>query len=81
MTSEITKFEIGKTYATRSACDYDCIFDFEILDRTEKMVKIKVWGEIKRRKVYVYDGVESFRPHGTHSMCAIIRADKELENV
>jgi len=81
MQSDITKFEIGKVYATRSAGDYDCIFDFEILDRTEKSVKVKVFGEIKRRRISVYDGVEQFLPHGRHSMCAIIRADRLMENV
>ena len=81
MTTEIIKFEVGKVYATRSACDYDCTFDFEILDRTEKSVKVKVFGEIKRRRISTYNGVEQFLPHGRHSMCAIIRADRELKDV
>ena len=81
MSSEIIKFEVNKTYATRSSCDWDCIYDFTILDRTEKMVKICVWGEIKRRKVYVYNGVEQFLPHGRHSMCAVISANRELKDV
>jgi hypothetical protein len=78
---EITKFEVGKTYATRSACDYDCIFDFEILDRTEKSVKVKVFVEIKTRRINMYNNVEQFLPHGRYSMCAIIRADMEMKNV
>ena len=81
MSSEIIKFEVNKTYATRSAGDHDCIFDYTILDRTEKSVKICVWGEIKRRKIHVYEGVERFLPHGRHSMCAVISANRELKDV
>ena len=82
MENTITKFEIGKVYATRSACNHDCIFDFEILGRTEKMVKIMVHGEVKRRKIHMFnDGVESFLPHGNYSMSAVISADIELDAV
>ena len=32
------KFEIGKEYFDRSACNYDCIFTIKIIKRTEKAV-------------------------------------------
>ena len=30
------KFIIGKVYTARSACDYDTIFEFEVVARTAK---------------------------------------------
>jgi hypothetical protein len=71
------KFEVGKTYYDRSICDYDCIFKFEILARTAKQVTISYHGKICKRGLQVRDGVEQFKPFGTYSMCAIVRADKE----
>lgn len=71
------QFQIGKTYATRSICDYDTWFAFTILGRTAKQVTVKVNGKIVRRGLSVYDGCEQFKPYGTYSMCAIIGADDE----
>ena len=33
-------------------------------------------GWTDRRGVYVHDGVQHCKPHGTYSMCAIISADR-----
>ena len=77
----MTQFKIGETYATRAICDWDCIYDFTILARTAKSVTVKVNGQEKRRGLKVRDGVEMFKPHGTHSMCAVIYADKTLADV
>ena len=68
------KFEIGKTYTTRSACDHNCIFRHEILNRTVKMVTIKVHGEIVRRKIHIYDGNEMISPYDTYSMAPVLNA-------
>ena len=71
------QFEVGKTYSTRSACDYDCIFTFTVTKRTAKTVTVRSnLGEVAR-KVRVYDGAEHLYPHGIYSMAAIISADKE----
>ena len=70
------QFEVGKTYYDRSACDHDCIFSFTILGRTAKQVRISVHGKVKNRGVTVRDGVEQFKPFGSYSMAAIVRADK-----
>jgi hypothetical protein len=70
------KFQVGRTYATRSIGDYDCIFSFTILGRTAKTVTTEVHGKTVKRGLTVYDGVEQFKPFGSYSMCAIIRADK-----
>ena len=75
-TDTTIRFKVGQVYTTRSACDHDCVYDFQILERTEKSVKIEVWGVFKRRKISGHNGVEQFLPHGRHSMCAIVRADR-----
>ena len=69
-----TKFEVGKTYSTRSIVDHDTVYSFEILARTEKTVTVTVSGKTVRRGLYVYDGHEQFKPHGSYSMCAIVSA-------
>jgi hypothetical protein len=69
------KFEVGKTYATRSICDHDCIFRFEVVSRTEKFVTLSAHGKLRRRKVRLYDGVERCDPHGVYSMSPVLGAD------
>ena len=75
-----TQFAVGKTYATRSACDHECIFAFTILARTAKTVTVKVHDKVVRRGLSIWDGVETFKPFGTYSMCAIISADREEQH-
>jgi len=70
-----TTFQVGRTYATRSICDHDCIFSFTILARTAKTVTVEVHDKVVRRGIRVWNGVEQFKPFGTYSMCAIIGAD------
>lgn len=72
------QFEVGKTYSTRSICDSDCIYSFTITARTAKTITTTVWGKTVRRGLSVYNGVEQFKPHGTHSMCAVISAEKGI---
>jgi hypothetical protein len=73
-----TQFQVGKTYATRSICDSDTWFSFKILARTAKTVTIPVHnGKTARRGIYIYEGVEQFRPYGSYSMCPIVGADDE----
>lgn len=69
------QFQVGRTYSTRSICDYDCIHSFTILARTAKQVTINVHGKIVRRGLSVYEGNEQFQPFGNYSMCAIVGAD------
>lgn len=73
----LTKFEVGQSYATRSACDHDCIFSFVIKARTAKTVTVDVHGCEVRRGLSAYDGVEQFKPFGTYSMAAVISADQK----
>lgn len=71
------KFQVGKTYHDRSSCDWDTIYSFKIVGRTEKQLTIEEHGKTYKRGIYVYNGVESCKPHGTYSMCSVIRADRE----
>lgn len=70
------RFEEGKTYAVRSICDADCLHSFAIIARTEKTVTTKVFGEVKKLRISVANGVESFKPHGSYSMAPTVTADK-----
>lgn len=76
-----TKFETGKCYATRSVCDWDCIFSFTVLARTDKTVTVKVHNKPRKKVLQVRDDVEQFKPFGSYSMAAVIRADKLAEHV
>lgn len=73
----IKQFEVGKTYETRSICDHDTVYRFEILARTAKTITTKVHGKTVKRGLSVYEDAEQFKPHGSYSMCAIISANKE----
>ena len=70
------QFEVGKTYTTRSAVDYDSIYRFKVLKRTAKTLTLRENNETFRRGIYIYDGREWCKPHGTYSMCPVIVADR-----
>lgn len=81
-------FEVGKVYATRSLCDWDCIYRFLIVKRTAKSVWIAACdhegkpyhGEeagTRRAITHTYDTkAEMAYPLGTYSMCPTITALK-----
>ena len=70
------KFEVGKTYTCRSACDHDCIFEFAIVGRTDRTVTVqdRHGSKPRRRKIDLIDGVEYIYPCGKYSMCPVLRA-------
>lgn len=70
------KFEPGKTYFTRSICDYDCIFKETIISRTEKTVKTAS-GKTLRVSTKYNDDHEQIWPEGKYSMAPVIGADSE----
>jgi hypothetical protein len=72
----MTKFLVGKTYTTRSICDYECIFSATVLQRTAKTVTVQLDGnKIVRRGLSEWNGAEMFYPYGRYSMAAIMRAE------
>lgn len=74
------KFEIGKTYTTRSACNHDCVITYTITARTASTVTaIDNHGESKKfrisKKFSEYRNAETFLPWGSYSMCPMISAE------
>ena len=79
-TNNTTKFETGKKYFCRSICDSDCVFEFEVVKRTEKTITIKNWmGETKRKKITIENGIEYIYPLGQYSMAPTLRSNKVVE--
>jgi hypothetical protein len=73
----MTKFEIGKTYSTRSACDYETVFAWTVIARTAKQITLEDrWGRQEKRGIYLWNETEHCKPSGTYSMCPVINAEK-----
>lgn len=79
------KFEVGKTYATRSICDHDCIYTIEVIKRTDKTITYKEDDTIRRAKIRFSDDYEYIRV-GNYSMApnftakGLVIEDKENES-
>ena len=74
-------FQTGKKYYTRSVGDYNCIYEYTVVSRTEKTITLSnpSFEKPQRKKVYLYEGVEHCRPEGSYSMAPILGADKIQE--
>lgn len=70
LTIEITKFKTNKTYSTGS----DHVFKINIISRTPKTIKVKIYGEIVSRRIYILDDEECFKPFESYSMAPVFRA-------
>jgi hypothetical protein len=74
------KFEVGKTYSTRSICDYNCIFSFTVVKRTEKTITLNYRGneyKVRIRTGSFYDPNNTDEwayPLGQYSMSPFIEA-------
>lgn len=72
------KFEIGKTYSMRSICDYDCIWTYEVIARTEKTITITDGKETKKCRIIKnlsdWNNAESIKPLGSYSMSPTLTA-------
>lgn len=74
----IVRFEIGKTYFTRSLGDSNCIIRVTIASRTEKFVTSTEGERFGILQDYLkIDGVEAIRPWGRYSLSPILRATRE----
>lgn len=73
----MNKFEVGKTYATRSIGDSECIIRATIVRRTAKTVTAQTSRGVQTFRVSVsYCGQnEMFRPWGSYSMAPILEAN------
>jgi len=68
------KFEVGRTYGARSACDSDCVFSFKVVKRTDKTVWLEAHGKVKARRVREHFGAECCDPNGRYSMSPVLFA-------
>ena len=67
----MSKFEAGKTYTTRSACDHDCVVRVVVAKRTAKTLTTDK-GKVLR--ISEYGGAEQVKPWGSYSMAPIVQA-------
>ena len=74
MSTGTTKFQIGQELSTRSLCDYDCVFRFKVVKRSEKFVTLSYYNELKRVGIKVRDGDEYCYPLGSYSMAPSVNA-------
>ena len=75
----MTKFETGKTYTMRSACNHECVWAYTVTaraaatitltDETGKTTKCRIIKALSEM-----DNRESVNPLGTYSMSPILRA-------
>ena len=58
-------------------CDASSYVEIEVIKRTAKTVTIKdQFGEVSRKKIFVWNGVECINPCGSYSMNPICTAEK-----
>ena len=76
----MTKFEIGKSYMMRSACDHECIWTYTVTHRTASTITISDGKKVKRcRIIKTYtDDAEAVLPLGRFSMAPVLRAKNEI---
>lgn len=70
------KFEIGKEYFDRSACNHDCIFTIKIIKRTEKTVTFERNGKTRRAKLFFDERGEYIIPERCCS-CSVLSSMRE----
>ncbi len=66
------KFQVGRTYYTRSICDHNCIVSMHVLARTAKTVTAIAQGRSKTLRISTADGHEEVKPWGKYSMAPTI---------
>ena len=76
-TTQTTAFEVGKTYACRSVCDYNCVWTFTIAKRTDKSITTTEGKTLRiNAQLTAYNEAETVFPLGKYSMAPILTADK-----
>lgn len=83
----MSKFEVGKTYETRSPGDHNCVISARIVKRTDKTVTFVEFSRHfpgrdeapKVARVREWEGVERFDPWGRYSMSPTMAADRAVQ--
>jgi hypothetical protein len=78
-TNNIKQFEIGKQYSMRSACDYDCVWTYTVINRTACTITLKsTRGEQItcriNKKITAWSNAETVLPLGNYSMAPMLKA-------
>ena len=78
-TTNVKKFEIGKQYSMRSACDHECVWTYTVINRTACTVTLKsTSGEQLmcriNKKLTAWSNTETVLPLGSYSMAPMLRA-------
>ena len=72
------KYEVGKEYSMRSACDHECVWTYTVVERTAATITITDGNEVKKcrviKKLSEMDGRECIKPLGSYSMSPTLRA-------
>jgi len=70
-----TTIQTGQTLKARSACDHECIFTAEVIERKGNWVMIKTDSRgVKRKKIMLdHDGHEFVYALGQYSMAPLFR--------
>ena len=79
------RFQVGHKYYMRSACDYNCIWVYEVVARTEKTVKLLPDNDRNKPPFTCRISIggiagkkaETVRPLGRYSMAPVLAADRE----
>jgi len=72
-----TKIKPGQILATRSTCNYDCIYSLRVISRTPKTAQIEYDGKVRKAKIDEWNGVEFICPQ-RYSMCPSFYANQIL---
>lgn len=75
----MTKFETGRSYSMRSACDHECVWRYTVKARTAQMITLadEKGREIKCRickQVSEWNKAETVYPLGRYSMAPSLTA-------
>lgn len=75
----MTRFEIGKTYSMRSACDHNCTWTYMVTGRTQTTITLNDGRkDIKCRvnkQISEYRDAETVFPLGRYSMSPVLSAN------
>lgn len=72
------KFEVGKSYSMRSACDHNCVWTYTVTERTAQTITISD-GKVSKKcriskDVSEHRNAETVYPLGKYSMCPSLTA-------
>lgn len=71
------KFEVGRMYTMRSACNHDCMWRYIVTNRTAKTITITDGRETKRLRISKCSEIlnaETVFPFGQYSMAPVLHA-------